>query len=92
MAIVVFDHHLKDFDTWFELFTGNPPPPIGNWRLARGTDDPNRVHVVGMMEASEVAAVKAFFASDKMREVLGHVDEMSTTPIETIWLEEVTPH
>ena len=92
MAIVVFDHHLKDFDAWFALFSANPPPPIGEWRLARGTDDPNRVHVVGIMEASEVEAVKSFFASDTMRTVLGQVDEMSVTPIETIWLEEVAPH
>lgn len=92
MPVVVFDHRLKDFDTWFELFSANPPPPIGRWRLVRGTDDPNRVHVVGEMEASEVDAVKSFFASDNMREVLGQVDEMSTTPIDAIWLEDVTPH
>jgi len=55
-------------------------------------DDPNRVHVVGEMDANEVEAVKEYFASDKMRSVLGQADEMSTTPIETIWLEEVTPH
>jgi hypothetical protein len=92
MAIVVFDHHLKDFDTWFALFSSNPPPPIGEWRLARGTDDPNRVHVVGILEASEVEAVKSFFGSDAMRAVLSQAGEMSTRPIEEIWLEEVGPH
>lgn len=92
MAILVIDHRLKDFDTWFELFSANPPPPIGNWRLARGTDDPNRVHVVGMMDASEVEPVKSFFATDKMQAVLGQAGEMSTAPIEWIWLEEVAPH
>ncbi len=92
MPVVVFDHRLKDFDQWITLFSANPPPPIGRWRLARGIDDPNRVHVVGEMEPSEVAGVKEFFASDKMRAVLGEADGMSTTPIETIWLEDITPH
>ena len=71
MPVVVFDHRLKDFDTWFELFSANPPPKIGRWRLARGIDDPNRVHVVGEMDASEVEEVKNFFASEKMQAVLG---------------------
>jgi hypothetical protein len=92
MPIVVFEHHLKDFDQWFALFSANPPPKIGRWRLARGIDDPNRVHVVGEMDASEVDDVKEFFESDKMRDILGQADAMSTTPIETIWLEDITPH
>ena len=92
MPVVVFVHRLKDFNTWIELFSANPPPEIGRWRLARGIDDPNRVHVVGEMEASEVEGVKNFFASEKMRAVLGQADEMSTTPIETIWLDDITPH
>ena len=92
MPVVVFDHHLKDFDQWFELFSANPPPAIGRWRLARGIADRNRVHVVGEMEASDVDGVKDFFASEKMRAVLSKADEMSTTPIETIWLDDVTPH
>ena len=45
MPVVVFDHHLKDFDEWFALFSANPPPAIGRWLLARGVDDPNRVRV-----------------------------------------------
>ena len=92
MPVVVFDHRLQDFDKWIVLFSANPPPPIGRWRLARGIDDPNRVHVVGEMDASEVDGVKSFFASDKMRAMLGQADEMSTTPIETIWLDDITPH
>jgi hypothetical protein len=44
------------------------------------------------MDTSEVEGVKNFFASEKMRAVLGQADEMSTTPIETIWLEDITPH
>ena len=91
MPIVVIDHRLKDFDTWFELFSANPPPDVGTWRLARGTDDPNRVQVVGEMDASEVDAVKGFFASEKMVAVLDQAGEMSTAPIEWIWLDEVKP-
>jgi hypothetical protein len=48
--------------------------------------------VVGEMDASEVEDVKKFFESEKMRTVLGQADEMSTTPIERIWLEDITPH
>ena len=92
MATVVIDHQLKDFDTWFKLFASNPPPAVGKWRLERGTDDPNRVHVVGMMDASEVDSVKDFFSSEKMQAVLSQAGEMSIRPIEWIWLEEVTPH
>ncbi len=44
------------------------------------------------MDASEVDDVKEFFESDKMRDILGQADAMSTTPIETIWLEDITPH
>ena len=91
MPIVVFAHRLKDFDAWIELFSANPPPPIGRWRLVRGIDDPSRVNVVGEMEASEVDDVKSFFASDKMRAVLAQADKLSTTPIETVWLEDITP-
>ena len=91
MPIVVFDHQLKEFDEWVALFGANPPPDIGNWRMARGIDDPNRVHVVGEMAASEVDAVKAFFETDKMKEILGKADGLSTRPIEITWLEEVKP-
>jgi hypothetical protein len=92
MPVLVFDHRLKDFDEWFKLFSANPPPQIGRWRLARGIEDPNRVHVVGEMDASEVQGVKDFFDSEKMRQVLEQADEMSTAPIDRIWLEDITPH
>ena len=72
MPVVVFDHRLKIFDEWIALFSANPPPPIGRWRFARGIDDPNRVHVVGEMDASEVDGVKSFFASENMRAVLDY--------------------
>ena len=89
MPVVVFDHHLQDFDAWFELFTANPPPSIGKWRCVRGVEDPNRVHVVGEMQATEIADIKAFFASDRMQNILSQVDAMSTKPIETIWFDDV---
>lgn len=91
MSILVADHHLKDFDTWFELFKASPPPAIGRWRVVRGIDDPNRVHVVGEMDASEVEDVKNFFASEKMLEAFKEVDKLSTTPIVFTWFEDVTP-
>ena len=91
MPVVVIDHKLRDFDAWFALFSANPPPSVGTWRLVRGIDDPNRVHVVGEMEASEVDAVKEFFATEKMSSVLEQANEMSTTPMEWIWLDEVKP-
>ncbi len=63
MPVVVVVHRLKNFDEWFKLFKADPPPKVGRWRLLRGTDDRNRVHVVGEMAASEVKAVKDFIAS-----------------------------
>lgn len=91
MPILAVDHHLKDFDQWLEIFSTNPPPEIGNWRLIRGTDDPNRVRVIGEMSDSEVAGVKEFMASEKMQNVFSQVNEMSTSPMEFVWFEEVTP-
>lgn len=91
MAIIVADHHLKDFDAWFELYKANPPPHVGNWSVARGVDDPNRVHVVGVMEASEVGAVKEFMASEQMQEAFAQVNAMSTAPLVFTWFEDVTP-
>jgi hypothetical protein len=92
MPILVCDHHLKDFDTWFKIFSSNPPPPVGKWRMARGTDDPNRVHLVAEHEASEVGEIKSFLASDKMQAVFQEVNKMSTAPLEFIWLDEITPN
>ena len=91
MAIVVVDHHLKDFDSWFEAFLANPPPDIGRWWVARGTDDRNRVYVIGELQDSDVDAAKSFFSSDRMQKVFAEVNEASTTPIEFVWLEDVTP-
>lgn len=89
MPIVVIDHKLKDFDAWFALFSANPPPQIGTWRMVRGSEDRNRVHVVGEMDASEVDAVKAFFASEIMAARLNEVNAMANAPLEWIWFDEV---
>jgi hypothetical protein len=90
MPIFVAVHHLKDFNEWVALFKANPPPPVGRWRLTRGIDDRNRVHVVGEVAASEVKEVKEFVNSQRMQEVFRRVNAMSTVPVEFIWLEEVT--
>ena len=64
---------------------------IGRWRLTRGIDDRNRVHVVAEVEASEVNAVKEFLKSERMQDVFLRVNAMSTAPLEFIWLAELTP-
>jgi hypothetical protein len=56
MPVVVVVHRLKNFDEWLKVFKADPPPQIGRWRLLRGSDDRNRVHVVGEVKASEVKA------------------------------------
>jgi hypothetical protein len=91
MAPLVIIHRLKDVDEWTKLFKANPPPQVGRWRLLRGTDDRNRVHVVGEVAASEVSAVKEFVASERMKDVFQRVNAMSTAPLEFVWLEELTP-
>ena len=91
MPIFVAIHRLKDFDEWLKVFKANPPPKVGRWRLARGIDDPNRVHVVGEVRSSDVNEVKAFLASDRMQEVFRRVNAMSTVPVEFVLLEEVEP-
>lgn len=92
MAIFVADHHLKDFAAWLELFKVNPPPAIGRWRLLRGSDDPNRVRVVGEVDDSEVGNVKKYLASEQMQEVFKKVNEqLSTSPVEFVWFEDITP-
>ena len=45
MPVLVADHHLNDYDEWIKIYSENPPPQIGRWRLLRGIDDPNRVRV-----------------------------------------------
>ena len=91
MPIFVAIHRLKDFDEWLKVFKANPPPKVGRWRLTRGIDDPNRVHVVGEVRSSDVNEVKAFLASDRMQEVFRRVNAMSTVPVEFVLLEEVEP-
>ncbi len=91
MPTLVVDHHLKDFDSWFDIFKANPPPEFGQWRVARGIDDPNRVHVTGMIDQSEVDALKEFLGSEHMQKVFAEVNEHSTQPIEFVWFEDVTP-
>ena len=91
MAIFVADHNLKDFDAWFEVFSANPPPDIGSWRLIRGIDDPNRVQVIGEMTGDEVADVREFLGSERMQKVFVAVNEMSISPVTFTWFDEVTP-
>ena len=43
------------------------------------------------LQASEVNGVKEFMASERMQNVFRQVNAMSTTPLEFIWLEELTP-
>ena len=89
MPTLVADHHVKDFDAWLEIFNANPPPELGSWRVIRGIDDPTRVQVVSELDASEVAGIKEFIASEKMQAVFRQVNQMSTQPMEIIWLDEV---
>jgi hypothetical protein len=91
MPVLLAVHRLKNFDEWIKLFKTNPPPQIGKWRLLRGTDDRNRVHVVAEMQPSEVQGVKDFVGSTHMQDVFRRVNEMSTAPIEFVWLEELAP-
>ena len=91
MPVLVVVHHLKNFDDWLKLFSANPPPKVGRWRLMRGMDDRNRVHVIGEVQASEVKDVKAFVDSPKMREAFSKVNAMSTAPLEFVWLEDAAP-
>ena len=91
MPVLLVVHRLKDFDEWIKLFKTNPPPQIGRWRLLRGTDDRNRVHVVAELQPSEVQGVKDFLKSQRMRDVFRRVNAMSATPLEFVWLEELAP-
>ena len=91
MPTVIVDHHLKDFDSWFKTFMENPPPEFGQWRVARGTDDTNRVHVIGLIDESDVDAVKQHLGSEQMKKVFSQVNANSNRPVEFIWLEDVTP-
>ena len=89
MPVVVAVHRLKNFDEWFKLFKSNPPPKVGRWRVMRGIEDRNRVHVVAELTASEAKDVKEFIQSKHMQDVFKQVNDISTAPIEFIWLEEI---
>jgi hypothetical protein len=89
MPVIVVVHRLKDFDEWIKIFKADPPPKVGRWRLFRGSDDRNRVHVVGDVAASEVKVVKDFLGSQHMQDVFKRVNAMSTAPLEFIWLDEL---
>ena len=70
MPVVVVVHRLsRTLIEWFKLFKADPPSKIGRWRVLRGSEDRNRVHVVGEVAASEVKAVKDFIASPHMQEM-----------------------
>jgi hypothetical protein len=88
MPVVVAVHRLKSFDQWFKLFKSNPPPKVGRWRVLRGIEDRNRVHVTAELASSEVQDVKDFIRSKHMQDVFKQVNDMSTAPMEFIWLEE----
>ena len=68
------------------------PPPTKSWslRVFRGSEDRNRVHVVAELASSEVQDVKDFIQSKHMQDVFKQVNDMSTAPIEFIWLEELS--
>ena len=91
MPVMIVDHHLKDLDSWFALCKENPPSQIGSWRLLRGVDDPNRVYVIGEVDAFDVDAVNSFFGSEQMQPVLAQANKMSTAPIEIVWPKD-SPH
>ena len=90
MPVLVAVHRLKNFDEWFRLFKSNPPPKVGRWRVFRGSEDRNRVHVVAEMASSEVQDVKDFIQFKHMQDVFKQVNDMSTARIEFIWLEELS--
>jgi hypothetical protein len=90
MPVVVAVHRLKNFDEWSKLFKSNPAPKVGRWRVLRGSEDRNRVHVVAELASSEVKEVKDFIQSKHMQDVFRQVNDISTSPIEFIWLEEIS--
>jgi hypothetical protein len=56
----------------------------------RGSEDRNRVHVVAELASSEVKEVKDFTQSKHMQDVFRQVNDISTAPMELVWLEEQT--
>src|SRR5260370_31682378 len=90
MSGVVVVHRLKNFDEWLKVFKADPPPKIGRWRLLRGSDDRNRIHVVGEVAESEVTAVKDWVKSPHMQDVFKRVNAMSPVPLEVTCLDELS--
>ena len=88
MPVVVVVHRLKNFDEWLKLFKADPPPKVGRWRVARGSEDRNRVHVVAELTASEVKDVKDFMQSKHMQDDAGNSPDRITS---TILLDELSP-
>jgi hypothetical protein len=88
MPVVTVLHRLKNFDDWLKLFKSNPPPKVGRWRVLRGIEDRNRVHVTAELASSEVPDVKDFIQSKRMQDVFKQINDISTAPMEFIWLEE----
>jgi hypothetical protein len=39
MPILVAIHRLKNFDEWLKVFKSNPPPKVGHWWIARGSEE-----------------------------------------------------
>jgi hypothetical protein len=91
MPVTVAIHRLKDFNEWLPIFKENQPPPVGRWRMLRGTEDRNRAHIVGEIDAADVKTVRDFLASQHMQDVFKRVNAMSMAPVEFVWLEEQTP-
>ena len=86
-ARIVTVHRLKNFDEWFKLFKSNPPPKVGRWRVFREAKIAIEF-TLSPMAASEVRDVKDFIQSKHMQDVFKQVNDMSTAPLELIWLEE----
>jgi hypothetical protein len=92
MPIFIADRRLKNFDDWIGVFKANPPPPVGQWRLTRSADDPNRVVAIGEVAASDVETVKTFLGSDRMQAIFRQVNAMSTAPNRTfLMIEQFSP-
>jgi hypothetical protein len=90
MSVLLAVHRLKNFDEWFKLFKSNPLTKVGCWRVLRGSEDHNRAFVVAELTASEVKEVKDLIQSKHMQDVFKQVSDMSTAPMEFIWLEELS--
>jgi hypothetical protein len=79
----------KNFDEWFKSFYAIPHQKlvVGGFSAAANR---NRVYVVAELASSEVKDVKDFIQSKHMQDVFKQVNDMSTAPMEFIWLEELS--